>query len=306
MSEKVKAVESDLADAGVRLGVIRRKEGAKLRSSVTSALSSLAMEGSRFDISITWEKFSEDFGARMSSHSLLIDHSAVDIAEEGGARYRVFRGGLDRVNFLLAAGPSEPLRPLRSVASGGETARMLLALKLAPMFRKAEEEVSSTKATNGDEVKDMGCSLQDARQGVAAEEGTSILIRASDNLEIVDAMHPYSISIFDELDSGVGARLGAQIGAALRHLAIKGKQQVLCVTHLPHIAAYGDKHIRIRKDVSKSFGEGDDKGALKTTILVDELQNPDSRIEEISSMLGLGEVEGRNSAARMLETSTEI
>lgn len=285
------------------MGVIRRKEAAKLRNNMTAALSSLAMEGSRFDISLTWEKLSEEYGAPMSPHALLVDHSAVDVGEEGSRRYRVFRGGLDRVNFLLAAGPSEPLRPLRSVASGGETARMLLALKLAPTFRMVEEDVSSMKATNGDDVKGVGCSLQDALQSVAAEACMPSLTRASDNSDIENAMSPSSISIFDELDSGVGARLGAQIGAALRHLATKGEQQVLCVTHLPHVAAYGDKHLRIRKDVSKSFGEGDDKGSLKTTILVDELQDADSRIEEISSMLGLGEVEGRKSAARMLETS---
>ena len=95
-------------------------------------------------------------------------------------------------------------------------------------------------------------------------------------------MSPSSISIFDELDSGVGARLGAQIGAALRHLATKGEQQVLCVTHLPHVAAYGDKASSYQKRCVKVVREGDDKGSLKTTILVDELQDADSRIEEIS------------------------
>ena len=46
--------------------------------------------------------------------------------------YRAGEAGLDRVEFLLAPGPAEPLQPLRSVASGGESSRVMLALKAAP------------------------------------------------------------------------------------------------------------------------------------------------------------------------------
>lgn len=59
--------------------------------------------------------------------------SDAEIAFEVGERaYRVRRDGLDAVEFLLAAGPAEPLRPLASVASGGERSRLMLALKAAP------------------------------------------------------------------------------------------------------------------------------------------------------------------------------
>lgn len=46
-------------------------------------------------------------------------------------------GSLDKVEFFLAAGPAEPLRPLRAVASGGESARIMLALKAAPKIARA-------------------------------------------------------------------------------------------------------------------------------------------------------------------------
>ena len=57
---------------------------------------------------------------------------AEPLLEEGGRRYRANPDGLDRVEFLLAAGPAEPLRPLSAVASGGERSRIMLALKAAP------------------------------------------------------------------------------------------------------------------------------------------------------------------------------
>jgi hypothetical protein len=63
-------------------------------------------------------------------------HIAPDLAEPvheaGGRGYRVRDSGLDCVEFLLAAGPAEPLRPLAAVASGGESARIMMALKMAP------------------------------------------------------------------------------------------------------------------------------------------------------------------------------
>ena len=59
------------------------------------------------------------------------------VYEEGDRGYRVRRSGLDNVEFLLAAGPAEPLRSLGAVASGGESARVMLALKAAPALAGA-------------------------------------------------------------------------------------------------------------------------------------------------------------------------
>ena len=118
----------------------------------------------------------------------------------------------------------------------------------------------------------------------------------------MDAIQSSRISVFDELDSGVGARIGDKIGASLRMLADKGNQQVLCVTHLPQVAAYGDRHLRISKEVGHGSGEvAKDSSEGRIRIAVDALLDEESRVEEISSMLGLGDVEGRRSAVRMLQ-----
>jgi len=52
--------------------------------------------------------------------------------EEGDRAFHLHADGLDRVEYLLAAGPAEPLRSLGAVASGGEQSRIMLALKAAP------------------------------------------------------------------------------------------------------------------------------------------------------------------------------
>lgn len=57
----------------------------------------------------------------------------------------------------------------------------------------------------------------------------------------------YSYLIFDEIDQGIGGRVGSVVGEKLWLLA--RHHQVLCVTHLPQLAAYGDHHYGVRKEV---------------------------------------------------------
>jgi DNA repair protein RecN (Recombination protein N) len=82
-----------------------------------------------------------------------------------------------------------------------------------------------------------------------------------------------SVLVFDEIDSNVGGRLGAIIGGKLRELA--RHHQVLCITHLPQIAAYADRHLTVRKVV-----EGN-----KTTTGVAEMRG-EERLREIAEMIG--------------------
>ena len=297
------ATETELVEAGLLLAKFRRKAAVALRRDVTTALSSLAMEGCRFDVSLNWENISVDEVIPASSPplSIFVDESATDFGEEGSSRFRVRSGGLDRVSFLLAAGQNESLRSMSSVASGGETARLLLAMKLSPAIQRDATHGKESEENN--ETPGFASSLQGALRGVAAEAGLSSLIQTHDSFAETEASVSSKISVFDELDSGVGARIGDKIGASLRMLADKGNQQVLCVTHLPQVAAYGDRHLRISKEVGHGTGEiVGNSSESRTRITVDVLLDEESRIEEISSMLGLGDVEGRRSAVRMLET----
>lgn len=79
--------------------------------------------------------------------------------------------------------------------------------------------------------------------------------------------------IFDEIDQGIGGRVGAIVGEKLWRLA--ASHQVLCITHLPQLAAYGDQHIKVEKLI-----EGG-RTLTRTRSL-----NPEDRISEMATMLG--------------------
>lgn len=83
---------------------------------------------------------------------------------------------------------------------------------------------------------------------------------------------PPVVMVFDEVDSGVGGRTGHVIGAKLSELA--GVCQVLCVTHLPQIAALAHHHLAIRKVT--------ERGRTRTVV---EVLDREARVEEIARML---------------------
>lgn len=149
-----------------------------------------------------------------------------DAAQAAQTYYACTPTGIDRVEFLIAPNLGEPLKPLARIASGGETSRLMLALK-------------------------------------------TILSRA----DIVPLL------IFDEIDSGISGRSGQVVGEKLWQLG--QTHQVLCVTHLPQIAALGDEHYRVAKVL-----EGN-----RTMTRVEPLAE-DERVVELSQMLG-----GANTAA---------
>ncbi len=144
--------------------------------------------------------------------------------------------GLDSLRFLMSANVGEALKPLSRVASGGELARIMLAMKNV----MAEHETVSTL-------------------------------------------------IFDEVDAGVSGRAAQKVAEKLRSVA-QGRQ-VLCVTHLPQLAALAEHHLLI----SKSERQG------RTYTEVTVLDRP-GRIDELARMIGGTEITEttRKSAAEML------
>jgi DNA repair protein RecN (Recombination protein N) len=100
--------------------------------------------------------------------------------------------------------------------------------------------------------------------------------------------------IFDEVDAGIGGRVADIVGRKLR--ALGSAFQVLCITHLPQIAAYADTHFQIEKRV--------DAGRTRASVL---RLDRGERVEEISRMLGgAGVTAGiRASAREMLERGAE-
>ncbi|HXH04084.1 MAG TPA: DNA repair protein RecN [Candidatus Competibacteraceae bacterium] len=128
--------------------------------------------------------------------------------------------GLEAVEFWVSANPGQPPRPLAKVASGGELARISLAIQ------------------------------------VIAAHATHI-----------------PTLIFDEVDSGIGGAVAEVVGRQLRHLG--EHRQVLCVTHLPQVAAQAHHHFQVSK-----LREAD-----TTRTRIARLEG-ERRVEEIARMLG--------------------
>lgn len=115
----------------------------------------------------------------------------------------------------------------------------------------------------------IGESLRSLARIVSGGEVSRIMLALKSILSEVDEVPTL---IFDEIDSGVGARLGEVIAQKLRN--ISKKRQIICVTHLPQIACRARKHFYIEKYVIEN----------KTEIRVEEIKGED-RVKEIARML---------------------
>jgi DNA repair protein RecN (Recombination protein N) len=99
--------------------------------------------------------------------------------------------------------------------------------------------------------------------------------------------------VFDEIDAGIGGRVADVVGRRLRRLG--NTFQVLCITHLPQIAAHGAAHFHIAKSVRQG----------RTVTRVERLGSRE-RVEEIARMIsGAGEPSGRSraTAKELIESS---
>ena len=210
-----------LAVKAQNLSVQRQQSAQALAVAVENELKDLSMEGARFEVS---------FGLQADSQGL---------AMETGETVRFDETGIDQVEFLIAPNPGEGLKPMVKIASGGETSRLMLALKRV--------------LAQADEVPTL---------------------------------------IFDEIDQGIGGRIGFVVGEKLWHLA--RDHQVLCVTHLPQLAAFGDQHLR----VSKQLQDG------RTLTLVEALAL-EGRRSELAQMLGAVSESHLTTADETLRTAQE-
>lgn len=181
---------------------------------------------------------------RASLQALGLEHARFEVAlrprgNDDAQRYGP--SGSEDLEFLLAANPGEPCLALARVASFGEAARIMLALRAVLS---------------------------------AGDRGRTL--------------------VFDEIDSGVGGRLGPEVGAALR--ALGAHHQILCVTHLPAIAAVAARHLAIAKELQA--------GRTRTTITT---LAGEARVAEVADMIagGADEQTARAEARRLLRAGKE-
>ncbi len=204
--EKLEAEESKLleklAKQGGALSEKRQSAAMALGKGIETELDDLKMASAQFGV---------DFQTRPDPNGIPVNDDA---------RVAFDQNGIDRVEFLVAPNPGEGLKPLARIASGGETSRLMLALK-------------------------------------------NVLARADQIPSL----------IFDEIDQGIGGRVGMVVGQKLWRLA--RSHQVFCVTHLPQLAVFGDQHYQVQKLVEKG----------RTLTRVEKLDG-DPRLLELSQMLG--------------------
>ena len=158
--------------------------------------------------------------------------------------------GIDQVVYMISTNPGEPLRQLEHIASGGELSRVMLALKASVEAGAGREKVKDPASRKGREKR-----------------GTQRTL------------------VFDEIDTGIGGRAAEAVGKKLKSLS--RSNQVLCVTHLPQIATFGDHHYVVEKKEDKK----ESGGRTRTTI---RAVTGEERTEEVARML---------SGAKLTETS---
>jgi DNA repair protein RecN (Recombination protein N) len=218
--EELRAEEERLlnstGESAAELSAARRQVGERLAEAVERELADLGMEKTRFAV-----RFSQS--------------QAQDGVYVGDERLACDGRGIDRVEFLIAPNVGEELKPLGKIASGGETSRLMLALKTV----------------------------------LSAADATPTLI-------------------FDEIDQGIGGRMGGVVGRKLWGLTLS--HQALCVTHLPQIAGYGDAHYKVEK--------GEKEGRTVTGV---QFLSGEGQSEELAQMLGRPSAGTRKSAREILD-----
>ncbi len=231
-SERIEGLEleendllSRLADEGQLLSQKRRQQSTMLKGSIEIELADLQMTNARFQV---------DFQQRDDPDGVLLD---------GGRRVTFDAHGLEKVEFLIAPNPGEGMKPLVKIASGGETSRLMLALK--HVFASADQVPSL---------------------------------------------------IFDEIDQGIGGRVGMIVGQKLWKLA--RQHQVLCITHLPQLAAFGEQHFHVEKEILDG----------RTITQVTQLQG-EMRLDELAQMFGAitqGTLQSARELLQVVEKATAV
>jgi DNA repair protein RecN (Recombination protein N) len=196
LNAELEKLDAEISRAGKKLFDARKKVIPQLAKAVGKQLADLGFKQSKFDV-------------------------AISVSAQPSA------SGLDEIEFQFAPNPGEPAKPLRAIASSGEMARVMLALKTV----------------------------------LAAEDEIPVLI-------------------FDEVDANVGGETANAVGEKMKQIA--AQRQVLCITHLPQVAAPADAHYVVTKQIRDG-----------RTISEIKLLDKKSRVTELARMLG-----GQTDAAR--------
>ncbi len=210
-------LDAELLRAGKKLSAERYAVIPQLAKAVSRQLADLGFKQSKFDVAIETEVGSSRCDDRTAQRPVPTSL------------------GFDTIEFQFSPNVGELAKPLRAIASSGEMARVMLALKTV----------------------------------LAAEDDIPVLI-------------------FDEVDANVGGETANAVGEKMKQIA--AKRQVLCITHLPQVAATATAHYVVTKQVKDG-----------RTITEIELLNPKARVTELARMLGGQSEVARKHAVALLK-----
>ena len=205
LNAELQKLDAELWRAGQALTAKRRKVIPQLSKAASKQLADLGFKQSRLDVALT----------------------TLSQSESRNTQHATRNTGWIPIEFQFAPNPGEPARPLRAIASSGELARVMLALKTV----------------------------------LAAEDQIPVLV-------------------FDEVDANVGGETANAVGEKMQQIA--QKRQVLCITHLPQVAAPASAHYVATKQMKAG-----------RTVSEIALLDPKERVTELTRMLG-----GQTDAAR--------
>jgi DNA repair protein RecN (Recombination protein N) len=206
LKERLGKLSTALSALAAKLSLERSGASMDFAKSVARQLEELAMEKA-------------DFGVRTTQYADEAGPVTMD-----GSTYKCTQDGIDTVEFYLAPNVGEETKPLKSIASGGEMSRVMLAIK--------------SVLAGADRVGTM---------------------------------------VFDEIDAGIGGRVAEVVGRKLAGLG--DRRQVICITHLPQIAARASRQVSVTKD------EGEGHARVRAVPVTGQ-----ARVAEIARMLAGEEI----------------
>ena len=217
LNAELQKLDAETGKVGKKLSDGRKKTIPQLAKAVSKQLEDLGFKQSKFEVVIN--SVAADV-SRLKLNSEINQSRLMPAAT-------IQRNGFDEIEFQFAPNPGEPAKALRAIASSGEMARVMLALKTV----------------------------------LAAEDEIPVLI-------------------FDEVDANVGGETANTVGEKMKQIG--AKRQVLCITHLPQVAAPADAHYVVTKQIKNG-----------RTISEIQLLGKKERVAELTRMLG-----GQSDAAR--------
>jgi len=220
LGQKIRRVKEIMANSALSLSASRQQAANSMSAQMEEQLSQLEMRKARLKVLVARQE------------------DAAGLPINGGLAFDI--NGIDKVELMIETNPGEGFKPLAKIASGGETSRLMLALK-----------------------------------------------------EVLAEADQIPTLIFDEIDSGIGGRVGWTVGSILWQLG--RHHQVMCVTHLPQLAAFGDQHLKVDKQTFQ------DRTITQVVEVTGEM-----RVAEITEMLGAPGEQSQQTARELLASVSKF